>query len=126
HKERDEALWRIAGKAGISRRRFLELFGRGGASAVMAALVSGDAFKSAAAQTKAVGPERNFAKPTKQFHVYPFGGSWHKMVGCQNVHNAVGAPFHREPLKTPTVNKTKWRLKVGGDGVGNPLTLTYG
>ncbi len=39
---------------------------------MMAALVSGDAFKSAAAQTKAVGPERNFAKPTKQFHVYPF------------------------------------------------------
>ena len=124
--QHEEALWQIAEKVGMSRRWFLHLLSVGGASAVMTTIRLSSKSLFGLPLVYAAGPEENFAKPTKPYHVYPFaveaGTRWWDVKTYITPWERV---FIRNRYKTPLVDKAKWTLKISGDAVEKPLTLTY-
>lgn len=117
----EEYRWHLANRLGLSRRRFLQVVGAGGA---MAAL-RGSSSPRAEAQTAAPSP---VVKPTPADLFYDFGGNkemrWEAMYqrGYLTPNELF---FIRNHTRTPRIDVATWRLTVEGTGVQRPLELTF-
>ncbi len=128
----DELIWQKAREHGVSRRRFLELAGLVGGSALLSACTS-DKSKDAAATTTSSGPkvQANIVKdipPSKFIYMESLGYNaetkWENMAG-RGYLTPNDLFFVRQSAATPRLNQKDWKLTVSGAGVTKPLELTY-
>ncbi len=117
----DEYIWRRAQELGVSRRRFLQILGAGGALVALRTSFSPQLF----AQT---APPAPVLKPTPSELFYDFGSN--KEMRWENLHQrGYLVPndlfFVRNHTRTARIDVGTWRLKVEGSGVQRPLELTY-
>lgn len=117
----EEHLWRSARELGVSRRRFLQILGAGGALVALRTSFSPQLF----AQT---APPAPVLKPTPSELFYDFGSN--KEMRWENLHQrGYLVPndlfFVRNHTRTARIDAGTWRLKVEGSGVQRPLELTY-
>ncbi len=116
-----EYRWRLAKVLGLSRRRFLQVVGAGGALAALGV-------SSVARGQGQAPPPSLVAKPTPADLFYDFGGNkemrWEAMYqrGYLTPNELF---FIRNHTRTPRVDMATWRLKVEGTGVQRPLELTF-
>ena len=129
NREHDDALWQLA-RSRMGRRRFMGLMAAGGAAAVLAACgmqeTPGLSTTSEPVSTAAGdGPTRFIGKDPADFLVHD-EKSWEARL--ENMHGLM-TPNHlffvRNNSVSPEVNPRDWSLTVEGDGVENPLQLTY-
>jgi sulfane dehydrogenase subunit SoxC len=127
---RQEALWQKAAACGIPRRRFLMLLAAGGATAVLAACTRTTTTTVPPTTTTTAPPaERlnNDPRPARFFN--PIGGGNFEMKFEHMLNQAYTTPnslfFVRNHSSTPFIDIASWRLSIEGDGVSNPMTLSY-
>lgn len=99
-----EALWKKAAEAGISRNDFTSNLDNNGAAAVLDECAG----KGVIASTKPARAEMPFEIMADQQYYTP--------------NSAFFTFCHASP---PQVDIKNWRLSIEGDGVENPITLTY-
>jgi sulfane dehydrogenase subunit SoxC len=128
----DEEIWQKAKQRGVSRRRFLELAGLVGGSALLGAACTDDK-KDAAATTSSSGPNipTNIVKdfPPSRFNYMEALGfnlemKWENMAG-RGYLTPDNLFFVRQSSATPRLIQKQWKLTVSGTGVTKPLELTY-
>jgi sulfane dehydrogenase subunit SoxC len=137
---KEEALWRQAQAVGMPRRRFLTILAGSGAAAVLAACApkvltttpSAPSPSPAAAPSPtptSTTPVRLVDEPTPAQFFNPIGGGNFEMRFENMANRTYGMPnslyFVRDHTSTPLVDITTWNLSIQGDGVTNPLTLSY-
>jgi len=129
----DEEIWRRSRKLGLSRRRFLELAGLVGGSALLGAACTDDKKKVATPTTPSSLPkvQSNIVKdipPSKFDYVESVGFNaemrWENMVG-RGYLTPNDLFFVRQSAATPRINGRDWKLTVSGSGVTKPLEFTY-
>jgi sulfane dehydrogenase subunit SoxC len=131
-----QALWNKAEKEGMSRRKFLILLGAGGAAAVLAACTpSTTTFTTTTTLTPATTTTPAAAlpliiKPTPSEYFIPLGSNAEMRfeVMAKRTYNMPNSLFFvRGHTSTPfpAIDVKTWSLKVDGDGISNPLTLSY-
>jgi DMSO/TMAO reductase YedYZ molybdopterin-dependent catalytic subunit len=118
-----------AGWARLSRRELIRLLGVGGGALAAAGPWAGPAIRQAWAQ--GVG---NPMAPFQKYFVQDVSANFYALDAT-----VLGADwwtfttdvlpatrlFLRSRYKTPTVDKATWSLRVTGDAIARPLTLTY-
>ena len=127
-----EPLWAFASARGMGRRQFLRLMLAGGAAAVLAACGGMDsrfggndgsgAGRPAAAEAVADSP---FFKDTAPFIVRDDKGLEARMEHMQGLITPNRYFFVRNNSVSLDVDASAWRLVVEGDGISEPVTLTY-
>jgi sulfane dehydrogenase subunit SoxC len=124
-----ESLWQQAARAGISRRRFVQLLGAGGVAAVVTAIqtaprvLAQDA--SPAAASPAAPPTEMFGKSEEPFlKVFDteLGTKWFDETTYVTPHEHF---YVRNRYASPIVDPATWTLRVTGDAIEEELTLTY-
>lgn len=129
--EQKEALWGKAQAVGMPRRRFLVLLAASGATAVLASCTPKVVPAPAPAPTPAPSPatERLIDKPVPARFFTPIGGGNYEMRFEDMLNQTYVTPnslfFTRNHSSSPFVDVASWTLSIEGDGVTNPLTLTY-
>ena len=117
----EEYLWRLTNALGVSRRRFLQLVGAGGALTAF----HGPSAPGLHAQAQ---PPSLVVKPTPPDLFNDFGGNkemrWDAMYG-RGYLTPNELFFIRNHTRTPRIDVATWRLRVEGSGVQRPLDLTY-
>jgi DMSO/TMAO reductase YedYZ molybdopterin-dependent catalytic subunit len=137
-----EALWRKAERAGMSRRRFLALLGASGAAAVLTSCTRAPVTTTttttetktvtatpppATTTTTAAGPL--IWKPIPPQYFVPLGSNAEmrfEVMRDRTYQMPNSFFFVRGHTFTPQpIDVTKWTLTLEGDGISNPMTLTY-
>ena len=117
----EEGRWRLAKALGVSRRRFLQALGAGGA------MVAFEGVSAPRAQAQAPPPSP-VVKPTPADLFYDFGSNkemrWEAMYG-RGYLTPNDLFFVRNHTRTPRIDLATWRLRVEGSGVQRALELTY-
>jgi sulfane dehydrogenase subunit SoxC len=134
------ALWNKAEKEGMSRRKFLVLLGAGGAAAVLAACTpSTTTFTTTKTLTPTSTPTSTttpppatplIIEPIPPEYFNPLGSNAEMKfeVMAKRTYNMPNSLFFvRSHTFTPfpAIDVKTWNLTVGGDGISNPLTLSY-
>lgn len=111
-----DPLWQLARESGVTRRRFLGLLASGGAAAVLAACLGEDDVPEPA----------GLAKDTQPFIPRGAAGLESRLELMEGVitPNRLFFVRNNSPV-SPEVDVEGWRLIVEGDGVEQPLELTY-
>ncbi len=116
----EEYRWRLAGRLGLSRRRFLQAAAGAGAAVAL----GGPSLRPAEAQTAPAV----VVKPTPVDLFNDYGSNkemrWEAMYQ-RGYLTPTELFFIRNHTKTPRIDVASWRLKVEGSGVGRPLELTF-
>ncbi|HTY82106.1 MAG TPA: sulfite oxidase [Dehalococcoidales bacterium] len=134
-----EALWHRAEAAGMSRRKFLILLATSGAAAVLTACsprittTTTTATKTTTATTTITPtptPLPLIIEPTPAEYFIPLGSNAEMRfeVMANRTYNMPNSVFFvRDHTFTPfpPIDIKTWSLSVSGDGVANPITLTY-
>ena len=131
----DEAIWRKAKEHGLSRRRFMELAGLVGGSALLGAACTSDKSKDAKSKTTSTSAPKidaNIVKdipPSKfEYTESPLGFTaemkWENMA-TRGYLTPNDLFYVRQSAPTPRLNEKTWKLTVSGAGVTTPLELTY-
>lgn len=129
--EQKEALWGKAQTTGMPRRKFLTLIAAGGATAVLAACAPKivPTPTPTPTPTPSPTPERLVSGPVPGRFFIPTGGSNYEMRFENMLSQTYVTPnslfFIRNHTSSPFVDVAKWTLSIEGDGVTNPLKLTY-
>ena len=122
-------LWELA-RNRMGRRRFLGLMAAGGVAAVLAACGVGEPSELAPTSLPAVGGSsgaspHSILKDPSNFLVHD-EKSWEaRLENMQGLLTSNHLFFVRNNSVSPEVNPRDWRLTVEGDGVANPMQLTY-
>jgi len=115
----EEYRWRLAGRLGLSRRRFLQAAAGAGAAVAL----GGPSSRPAEAQTAPAV----VVKPTPADLFNDYGSNkemrWEAMYQ-RGYLTPTELFFVRNHTKTPRIDVASWRLKVEGSGVGRPLELS--
>jgi DMSO/TMAO reductase YedYZ molybdopterin-dependent catalytic subunit len=127
--EQKEALWVKARTAGMPRRKFLVLLAAGGATAALAACTPKVTPTPVTTPTPSTTPERLVDEPVPDRFFTHIGGGNYEMRFEDMLDQAYVTPnslfYVRNHTSTPVIDVTTWKLSIEGDGVTNPLTLTY-
>ncbi|MFH1032426.1 MAG: sulfite oxidase [Chloroflexota bacterium] len=135
NEEQVQALWNTAEKAGIPRRKFLILLSAGSAAAVLASCAPQITPTTPTATTPTPPPTPTTTippinKPLPGQYFIPLGTNAEMRfeVMANRTYNMPNSFFfvrlHTSSPFPPTDVKT-WSLSIEGDGVANPLKLTY-
>ena len=116
----EEYRWRLAGRLGLSRRRFLHAAAGAGAAVAL----GGPSLRTVQAQTAPAV----VVKPTPADLFNDYGSN--KEMRWENMYErGYLVPnelfFVRNHTRTPVVDAKKWRLKVEGSGIQKPMELSY-
>jgi len=132
---RQEALWQKAAASGIPRRRFVMLLAAGGATAVLAACTRTTTITQTTTATAppptttTPAPERlnNDPRPARYFNSIGGGNFEMKFENMLNQDYLMPNSlfFVRNHTATPFIDVAKWNLSIEGNGISNPMTLTY-
>jgi DMSO/TMAO reductase YedYZ molybdopterin-dependent catalytic subunit len=131
----EEWRWRWRPDRGIDRRRFLELAALAGLGAATAACdrggrsgTAGPSTLSTATTAAAPADAGVWVKPVtdENFVVRHTNAEmrWERMAGQGDI-TPNSLFFVRNHLKTSRIDRAAWRLQVAGDGVEQPLELSY-
>jgi sulfane dehydrogenase subunit SoxC len=116
----EEYRWRLAGRLGLSRRRFLQAAAGAGAAVAL----GGPSVRRAEAQTAPAV----VVKPTPADLFNDYGSNkemrWEAMYQ-RGYLTPTELFFIRNHTKTPRIDVASWRLKVEGSGVARPLDLSF-
>lgn len=133
-----EALWsRVEGK-GLSRRRFLTLLGIGGTAAVLGGCTNEDGTTTTGGATTTAGPTTTagaaapasgIVKPVPERFFIAHGSTnaetRFEVMADQEYLTPNSLFFVRSHESAPRIDAGSWTLKIEGDGVDEPLELTY-
>ena len=125
-----KTLWQFAQTRGISRRHFLGLMAAGGAAAVLAACGIPETPEATQPLPLAVTDSAGAAAPVRFKDPAPFIVHDDKSLEArlENMQGLVTPNryfFVRNNSVSLDLDANAWRLSVEGDGVANPLELTY-
>ncbi|MBI4295537.1 MAG: sulfite oxidase [Chloroflexi bacterium] len=123
-----KALWDTAEQAGVSRRRFLGLLAASGAAGLLAACVPKVSPTPTPATPTPTPAARPISKPTPEQFFIPLGTNAEmrfEVMANQAYTTPEANFFVRSHTSTPSIDIKTWRLNIEGDGVANPLQLTY-
>ena len=124
----EEGLWSLAKARGLSRRRFLQLSALGGGAAVLAAC------GVMPTSTPMPSPSPTLPSEVEEARVWfkdpePFirhnGSLEARLENIQGVTTPNRYFFVRNNSESVEVDVTGWRLRIEGDGVSGPVTLSY-
>ena len=127
----EESLWRFVSVRGMDRRQFLRLMMVGGTAAVIAACTGADSpiqtSESAPGQTSSnASPVSPWFKETTPFFVHDDKKSLEaRLENMQGLITPNRLFFVRNNSASLDLDASNWRLSVEGDGVDEPMELTY-
>lgn len=128
-----DVLWTHAQRVGMTRRDFLRVVALGGSAALLAACGTQEtaigppaqAASSAAPGSSTAVPKAMFVKaeaPLIKVFATELGTRWDQATAYLT---PVEQFYVRNRYATPSVDPTTWRLKISGDGIAQPLELSY-
>lgn len=126
-----ESLWRFVSARGMGRRQFLRLMMAGGAAAVIAACTGADSpigtSEPVSVQTSSsASPTSPWFKETAPFFVHDDKKSLEaRLENMQGLITPNRLFFVRNNSASLDLDASNWRLSVEGDGVEEPMELTY-
>jgi sulfane dehydrogenase subunit SoxC len=128
----EERIWRYCREQGIGRRRFLELVALTGAGALLGGCRSTKPAPEAAtttappSTTPTTGPPWVKAIPEDKFIVRSTNAEmrWERMAGAGYT-TPNDQFFVRNHVRTVTLDRGSWRLRIEGTGVERPLEIGY-
>ena len=120
-------LWEYGRRHGLSRRRFLRLLGVGGSAAVLNACERGEGPSQASAGTGQAsvspGAERPWIKDPAPFIRQPTNLET-RLSSLEGLLTPNELFFVRNHARTPILDASSYRLRIGGDAIPEPLELS--